>query len=88
MNREEIADYLGLNSETVSRIFSKLRKAGLFKFLSPTEFVVPDPEAVARRLPVRVSRRPLAVFPADATSTESASCPIAHPLPPRTEQTP
>ena len=87
MNREEIADYLGLNTETVSRILSRLRKAGLFKFLTRTEFVVLDPEAVARRLPVRVARRPRTLFAADGTSEEPASCPVPHPTPQPSEQT-
>ena len=52
MSRDEIADYLGLNAETVSRIFSKLKKTGLFKFHGPTAFTVPNPAAIARRLPV------------------------------------
>lgn len=52
MSREDIADYLGLNAETVSRILSKIKKAGLVKFLSPTEYVVPDLGAIERRLPV------------------------------------
>jgi len=80
MNREEIADYLGLNAETVSRIFSKLRKSGLFKFLSPTEFVVVNREAVARRLPVSIARRPAATLPRSAagTSPEPVGCPVPH----------
>lgn len=52
MSRDDIADYLGLNAETVSRIFSRLRKSGLFKFASPTEFFMPDIKAVERRLPI------------------------------------
>ncbi len=54
MSRDDIADYLGLNAETVSRILSRLRKSGLFRFLSPTEYTVPDMKAVERRLPVQV----------------------------------
>lgn len=52
MSREDIADYLGLNTDSVSRILGKIRKSGLFRFLSPTEYTVPDFAAVARRLPV------------------------------------
>ncbi len=73
MNREEIADYLGLNAETISRIFTKLRKAGLFKFLSPTEFVVADPQAVARRLPVPVAQPPHNPI---ALATDGTACPM------------
>lgn len=54
MSREDIADYLGLNSETVSRILSKLKKSKLVKFLSPSEFVVPDLAELDRRLPVSI----------------------------------
>ena len=55
MSREDIADYLGLNAETVSRILSRLKKSGLVKFLSHTEYVVPDMAALERRLPVPVT---------------------------------
>ena len=54
MSREDIADYLGLNAETVSRILSQLRKAGLVVFLSHTEYVLPDMTAIQRRLPVPI----------------------------------
>ena len=54
MSREDIADYLGLNAETVSRILSRVKKTGLVKFLSPTEYLVPDMAAIARRLPVPI----------------------------------
>ncbi|MDJ0630780.1 MAG: Crp/Fnr family transcriptional regulator [Rhodobacter sp.] len=54
MSREDIADYLGLNAETVSRILSRIKKSGLVKFLSPTEYVVPDMAEIARRLPVPI----------------------------------
>ncbi len=87
MNREEIADYLGLNTETVSRILSKLRKAGLFKFLTRTEFVVLDPEAVARRLPVRVARPRRTLFADDTEPADPATCPVPHPTPQPSEQT-
>lgn len=60
MSREDIADYLGLNAETVSRILSKIKKSGLVKFLSPTEYVVPDLSEIARRLPVPVPGNPAA----------------------------
>ena len=84
LSREDIADYLGLNAETVSRILSKIRKAGLFTFLSPTEYVVPDAAAVARRLPVTVARKPhhpMAAVRAQAAETGDrpiAGCPVIH----------
>ncbi|SDK57694.1 Crp/Fnr family transcriptional regulator [Aliiruegeria lutimaris] len=54
MSREDIADYLGLNSETVSRILSRLKKSKLVKFLSPSEFIIPDLAELDRRLPVAI----------------------------------
>lgn len=52
MSREDIADYLGLNAETVSRILTRIKKSGLVKFLNRSEYVIPDFGAVERRLPV------------------------------------
>jgi CRP-like cAMP-binding protein len=48
MTREDIADTLGLNAETVSRILSRIRKAGVAQFSSPTALIVPDVRALAR----------------------------------------
>ena len=50
--REDIADYLGLNTETVSRIFSRVKKAKLADFSSPTEYMVRDLEALQSRAPI------------------------------------
>lgn len=52
LSREDIADYLGLNPETVSRIFSRVKKARLAVFLSPTEYLVPDIEVLQQRAPL------------------------------------
>ena len=57
LSRDDIADYLGLNAETVSRLFSRIKKSGLAVFTSPTEFVVPDLDALERRTPLKPSRR-------------------------------
>ena len=54
MSREDIADYLGLNSETVSRNLGRIKRAGLAVFLSPTEIVVPDMGALKQRIPLQV----------------------------------
>ena len=50
MNRRDIADYLGITLETVSRALSVLRKNGLLKFLGQTQrqIVVVDPAGLAR----------------------------------------
>lgn len=55
MSREDIADYLGLNAETISRILSKLKKSNLVHFQSPTDYFIPDLAAVERRLPVPIN---------------------------------
>ncbi|MCV6596054.1 MAG: helix-turn-helix domain-containing protein [Mangrovicoccus sp.] len=54
MSREDIADYLGLNAETVSRIMTRLRKSGLVQFQSPTDYTIPDMGAITRRLPAEI----------------------------------
>jgi CRP/FNR family transcriptional regulator len=40
MRREDIADYLGLTVETVSRTFSRLRRAGIIALPNPSQVVV------------------------------------------------
>jgi CRP/FNR family transcriptional regulator len=40
MSREDIADYLGLTVETVSRTFSRLRRAGIIALPNPNQVVV------------------------------------------------
>lgn len=54
MTREDIADYLGLNTETVSRVFSRLKKSRLVQFPSRSAIAIPDPKALERRLPVDI----------------------------------
>lgn len=51
MSREDIADYLGLNAETVSRILTRLRKAGLVRFSTPVDCRIPDLAALESRVP-------------------------------------
>lgn len=54
MSREDIADYLGLNTDSVSRILTHLRKTGLVRFHSPTEYSLSDWSSIKRRLPISV----------------------------------
>lgn len=72
MSREDIADYLGLNTETVSRIFSKIKKSGLVRFLAPTEYVIPDMAAIARRLPVPIEPAGQSDFPLPLSANGTA----------------
>lgn len=46
MSRTDIADYLGLTIETVSRTFTALREEGLIELPNPHHVVVPDLAAV------------------------------------------
>ena len=47
MGRPDIADFLGLTTETVSRTFTRLTRDGLIEPLSPTLQHLPDREALA-----------------------------------------
>ncbi len=53
MTRDDIADYLGLNAETVSRLFSRLKKSKIALFPTPTEIIVPDLAALEARAPIK-----------------------------------
>jgi CRP/FNR family transcriptional regulator len=47
LTRSELADYLGLSLETVSRNITKLRQKGLIELRSAREIFVPDLERLA-----------------------------------------
>ncbi|MGD1924148.1 MAG: Crp/Fnr family transcriptional regulator [Paracoccaceae bacterium] len=53
MSREDIADHLGLNTETVSRIISRIKRDGLVTFHSPTEVEIPSLRDLAAQVPMR-----------------------------------
>ena len=57
MTRNDIADYLGLTIETVSRTLTRLRNDGLIEIALPSDIVVSDPlrlEQLAEGLPTRI----------------------------------
>ena len=56
MTREDVADYLGLNTETVSRLFTRIKRRGIVNFLNRSTYVLPDIEALKRRLPVQYTQ--------------------------------
>jgi CRP/FNR family transcriptional regulator len=47
MTRGDIADYLGLTTETVSRVFTRLRQKGLIKYGAPKRVVLRNRGALA-----------------------------------------
>ena len=58
LSREDIADYLGLNAETVSRILGRIKKLGKVTFLSPTDYVIADIDALENCAPESPGCRP------------------------------
>jgi len=58
MNREDIADYLGLNPETVSRSLTRLKKSGVIDLPRPGRAVLADVEALQSMTPFPEGYRP------------------------------
>jgi CRP/FNR family transcriptional regulator len=46
MTRQDIADYLGLTIETVSREFSNLKSSNIVKFMTSKQIYLTNPEAL------------------------------------------
>jgi len=56
MSREDIADYLGLNTDTVSRLLTRIRKAGLARYPSRVDYEIPSLERLEARIPVVLAK--------------------------------
>lgn len=56
MSREDIADYLGLNTDTVSRLLTRIKNAGLARFMTVSEYEVPCLERLEARVPIALAR--------------------------------
>jgi CRP/FNR family transcriptional regulator len=50
-SRKDVADYLGLNPDTVSRIMSRFRASGLIAYSDRSRMIIPDLAALAARSP-------------------------------------
>jgi len=61
--RKDIADYLGLNPDTLSRIMSRFRNASLFSHDERNTILVQDFAALAARSPAAASLMALGVAP-------------------------
>ena len=48
MRRERIADHLGMQPETISRIMSQLKKAGIIRLPRPSLVIIPDLKALSK----------------------------------------
>lgn len=54
MNREDIADYLGLNVETVSRTLSRFKRSGLIRLPKPGRAEIDDMAPLKALVPIRL----------------------------------
>lgn len=59
MSRDDIADYLGLKAETVSRLLGRIRKANLAIFESPTRCLIPNVDALEKHARIFLPRPPV-----------------------------
>jgi CRP/FNR family transcriptional regulator len=73
MSRDDIADYLGLKNETVSRMFTRLTSAGLLRLLTVHQVVIMNHRALADR--ANISRPPTH---AELRSTRSGDPHVGH----------
>lgn len=56
MSREDIADFLALNADTVSRLLTRIKKAGLARFRSRIDYEIPSLERLEARVPIAFGR--------------------------------
>lgn len=56
MTRADIADYLGLTVETVSRTITAFRKERLIELVGPSEIIVRDPDRLAKLAGAELAR--------------------------------
>jgi len=54
MSREDIADYLGLNTDTVSRLLTRIRQAKLAHFVSRYDCEIPSLERLVAQVPITI----------------------------------
>ncbi len=73
MNREDIADYLGLNSETVSRIFTRLRKVGVLALPRPGRAVLRDARALLEMIPFEAVEQTLMPAPRNYAAAKASN---------------
>jgi CRP-like cAMP-binding protein len=86
LSRQDIADYLGLNADTLSRTMSRLKTAGLISRAERNRTVVRDLHALAARSPAAPSLFELYGFPEPGSCASPCCTPCARSCLPRTEE--